>query len=165
MEARWQKYSAKSLWANQLWTDCVMSHVMTNIQKDKEETYTITCSLYFSNWRGNTDIKGRWRNKNNRPFWDMGLAKDVEDTLKPARSGDLCERRILEYSILLMWPRGKSKILKDIFLGKAPGETGRGRSPFRWSDISEARMSSVVRAASQAQDCDRWRALLGTILL
>ena len=38
---------------------------------------------------------------------------------------------------------------------KTPGKKVRGKSLARWSDIIKARMSSVARAVSKAQDRDR----------
>ena len=59
--------------------------------------------------------------------------------------------------------RDQKRLQKDILRGKTPGKRERGRSSTEWSDIIKARMGSVVRSASQAQDRDRWRALLGAI--
>ena len=50
---------------------------------------------------------------------------------------------------------------KYILFGKVPGKMERGRFQTRRSDIIKARMGSVVRAASQAQDRDRWRFFSG----
>ena len=52
---------------------------------------------------------------------------------------------------------------KDILFGKASGKRGRGKTSSRWFDIIKARMGSVVRAASQVRDHDRWSPLLGAI--
>ena len=73
----------------------------------------------------------------------------INEIQEEVRLSIICEGHILGYFGHVIMREVKN-LKKDIFLGKAPGETGRGRSPFRWSDISEARMSSVVRAASQA---------------
>ena len=59
--------------------------------------------------------------------------------------------------------RGVRNLKKYIILYKALAKRCKGRSQTEWSDIIKAQMGSVVRAASQAQDCDRWCALLGAI--
>ena len=90
---------------------------------------------------------------------NISIVNEIEE---PVRLSILWERRILGY-FGHVTRREVRKIEKDILLGKAPGKRGRARSPTRWFDIIKAQMGSVVRAASQTQDSDRWCALLGEI--
>ena len=62
-----------------------------------------------------------------------------------------------------MTRREVGNLKKDILFGKIPGKKGRKRFPTRWSDLIRARMGSVVRAASHAQDHDGQRAFLDAI--
>ncbi len=89
-------------------------------------------------------------------------ASIVKELDEPVRLSAICESRILGYFGHVI-RREDGNLEKDVLLGKPPGKSGRGRSPTRWTDGIRAQMGSVVSAAAETQDRERWCALVGAV--